>query len=264
MAKLSAIITTLNNAETLDACIESVKWADEIVVLDSYSTDSTVDIIKKHGCVFFQHEFMGFGPQKQMAAEKASNNWVLLLDADEEVSPELQVEIQQLFKGEPEADGYDIPRQEQLFWKMCSLWVRPNYFLRLFKKSSGGLTDMPVHAAPKVKGTVRRLKHVFYHFGERSIHQKVSKINNYSTGLVEDKIKKGKKCIPIVHFILYPPFVFLQTFVFKRNFVNGWAGFITSVTMAYYAFLKYAKLYEHQKIQKFGGTLLPPNAPDRN
>lgn len=262
MIKLSAFITTYNNDDTLAACIDSVAWADEIVVLDSFSQDKTVELAKQRGCEVFQHEFMGYGPQKQMALEKTSHDWVILLDADEELSPALQTEIQALLKKGADADGYEIARQEQLFWKMCSTAVRLNYYLRLFNKTRGHVSDMPVHAAPKVKGTIKKLEHVFYHYGERSIHIKVEKINSYSTGLVRDKVNKGKRCRPWLHLIVYPPFVFLRSYLFKRNFLNGWAGFITSVTMGYYAFLKYAKLYEHAQFQRYGTSLLPPNAPD--
>lgn len=263
MTKLSVIITTFNNEETIGICLGSVKWADEIVVLDSFSTDSTLEIVKGFQCEIFQHAFLGYGPQKQMALEKTSNEWVLLLDADEELSPELQTEIQNLMHKGPAVDGYDIPRQEQLFWKMCSLLVRPNYYLRLFNKNAGKVSDMPVHAAPKVSGVTQKLEKVFYHYGERSIHIKIDKINHYSTGLVEDKVKKGKSCIPFLHLLVYPPWVFFQTYLFKRNFLNGWAGVITSITMSFYAFSKYAKLYEHQQLKKHGANLLPPNAPDR-
>jgi hypothetical protein len=198
-----------------------------------------------------------------MALEKTTNDWVLLLDADEEVSPELKSEIQHVLQAGPGVDGYEIPRQEQLFWKMCTLSVRPNYYLRLFNKNAGGVSDMPVHAAPKITGPTHKLKQVFYHYGERTIHIKVDKINHYSTGLVEDKVKKRKRCIPFLHLLVYPPIVFIQTYLFKRNFLNGWAGVITSMTMSFYAFLKYAKLYEHRQFEKHGADLLPPTAPDR-
>lgn len=262
MNKLSAFITTFNNSKTLAACLEAIKWADEIVLLDSFSSDDTLQIAKQFGCKIFQHKFEGYGPQKQMAMGHTSNDWVLLLDADEVLSPALQGEIQSLMRSGPEKDGYVIPRQEQLFWRMCSTRVRMNYFLRLFNKRKGSISDMPIHAAPKLEGTIGRLKAVFYHYGEVNIHTKVEKMNHYSTGLVEDKVTKGRKSHPWVMLIFYPPLAFLRSYLFKRNFVNGWAGFISSVTMAYYVFLKYAKLYEHEQVVKHGKSLLPESAPD--
>lgn len=256
MTPLSAFITTFNNERTLPACLESVKWADEIVVLDSFSTDNTEKIARDYGCKFFQHSFMGYGPQKQMALEHTTNKWVLLLDADEVLSPESQKEIRSLLEEGPTAAGYSLPRQEQLFWKMSSPHVRMNHFLRLFDKTKGQVTNMPIHAAPEVRGPVIKLNHPFYHYGETSIHVKVDKINHYSTGLVADKQAKGKHANPWV-MVFYPPFFFIRSYFFKRGFLNGWAGFIGSVTMAYYAFLKYAKLYEAEQFTKYGNSLLP-------
>ncbi len=254
--KLSAFVTTYNNARTLSACLESVKWADEIVVLDSFSTDDTEKIARAYGSKFSQHKFMGYGPQKQMALEQTSNRWVLLLDADEVLSPQSQAEIRALMAKGPDADGYTLPRQEQLFWKMSSPRVRMNHFLRLFDKTRGHVSDMPIHAAPKVQGMVKKLQHPFYHFGETSVHVKVDKINHYSTGLVADKQARGKRANPWI-MVFYPPLFFVRSYLFKRSFLNGWAGFIGSVTMAYYVFLKYAKLYEAEQFARYGDSLLP-------
>lgn len=260
MQKLSAFITTFNNAHTLVTTLESVKWADEIVLLDSFSTDATLEIAARYGCKIFQHRFLGYGPQKQMALEHTTHRWVLLLDADEALSPALQDEVRALLARGPEYDGYTMPRQEQMFWRMNSLHVRMNHFLRLFDKQKGRLNDVPVHAAPEVDGSIGRLKAPFYHFGEVDIHTKVEKINSYSTGLVADKVAKRQSANPL-RMVFYPPFAFVRLYIFKRNFLNGWGGFIVSVSGAFYAFLKYAKLYEYRQFEKHGARLLPPGAP---
>lgn len=260
MEKLSVFITTFNNERTLAATLESVKWAEEIVVLDSFSTDSTLEIASRYGSHVFQHRFLGYGPQKQMALEHTTNRWVLLLDADEALSPESQTEIRELLQRGLDCDGYALPRQEQLFWRMIHPQVRMNYFLRLFDRSKGRLSDMPVHAAPKVDGKIGRLQHPFYHFGETDIHTKVEKMNSYSTGLVADKVARHQSANPW-RLVLYPPFAFLRLYIFKRNFLNGWAGFITSVVGAFYAFLKYAKLYEYRQFEKYGASMMPPGSP---
>lgn len=246
MEKLSVFITTFNNAKTLPICLDSVRWADEIVVLDSNSTDATPEIARRYGCQLFFHEFLGYGRQKQLALDKTTHEWVLLLDADEALSPELQDEIRALLKTTPVADGYEIPRLEQVFWRMCNPKTRLNHFLRLFRKTKGHVSTMPIHAAPKVDGVIARLKHAFYHFGEIDIHTKVEKVNGYSTGLVQDKIGKGKRRVGLT-MIFYPPLYFIKTYFFKRNFYNGWAGFITSVIAAFYVFLKYAKVHEYHQ-----------------
>ena len=258
MEKVSAFVTTFNNADTLEACLESVKWADEIVLLDSYSTDDTLRIAERFGCRIFQQTFLGYGPQKQSALEKTIHRWVLLLDADEALSAPLQREIRDLLRRTPACDGYEFPRQEQVFWRMGSTSSRLNHFLRLFDKTKGAISDMPVHAAPKVTGRIGRLRNPFFHFGETDIHTKVEKINGYSTGLVADKVARGTSANPWV-MVVYPPVYFLRLYLFKRNFLNGWAGFISSVVGSFYAFLKYAKLYEHHR-KKEGGF---PSAPSR-
>ena len=260
MEKLSVFITTYNNEKTLPNCLNSVKWADEIVVLDSFSTDDTVSIARSFNCRVFQHDFLGYGLQKQSALEKTTHDWALLLDADEMVSPGLESEIRRLLTDGPVYDGYELPRQEQLFWRMSSAAARFNFHLRLFRKAVAHVSLNAVHAAPKVNGSVGRLRHPFYHFGETSIHVKEEKINAYSTGLVEEKAAMRKKGA-LLMCIFYPPWAFFQSYVLKRNFLSGSAGFIASIINAHYAFLKYAKLLEWYKIRKHGATLLPPGAP---
>ena len=258
--RLSVFITTFNNGRTLGACLESVKWADEIIVLDSCSTDDTLLTARRYGARISQHEFLGYGAQKRLALAATTHDWVLLLDADEALSPGLQAEIRQLLESGPAVDGYEMPRQEQLFWRMYSAATRMNHYLRLFDKRKGDIDDMPVHAAPKVRGRVARLKAPLYHYGETDIHAKVEKINAYSTGLVTDKLKKRRWGIALI-MVLYPPLFFVRSYLFKRNVLNGWAGFINSVIAAFYVFLKYAKLYEYGQFAKHGTRLLPDGAP---
>ena len=258
--RLSVFITTYNKGRTLTACLDSVRWADEFVVLVSLSTDDTLAIAQQYGARISQHEFMGYGPQKRMALAATTHDWVLLLDADEALSPVLQTEIRRLLIQGPDADGYEIPRQEQMFWRMYNPATRMNYYLRLFDKRQGSIDDMPIHAAPKVRGRIARIKAPLYHYGETDIHTKVEKINSYSTGLVADKIKRQRWGIPFI-MLFYPPLFFIRSYLFKRNFLNGWAGFINSVIAAFYVFLKYAKLYEHRQFAKYGTRLLPDDAP---
>ena len=257
---LSVFVTTFNNARSLAGCLESVQWAGEIVLLDSFSTDETLDIARRHGCVIHQHKFMGYGRQKQMAMELTRNRWVLLLDADEMLSPELQREIRELLETGPTADGYWLRRHEQHYWRMSSFAVRPDYFLRLFDKAKGRITEKPVHAAPAVSGSTMRLRHHFLHFGMPTIHTKVRKIKDYSSGLVKDKVARGKPGNPMM-MVCYPPFYFLRHYLVERQFANGWVGFIGAAINAFYVFLKYAKLYEHYQFERHGSSKLPKGAP---
>lgn len=260
MEKLSVCITTFNNERTLGACLESVTWADEIVLLDSFSTDKTLDIARHYGCRISQHAFLGYGKQKQMAIDMAQHRWVLLLDADEAVTIDLQQQIRQALQSGPDADAYELPRLEQVLWRMNHPKTRLNYFLRLFDKTKTRMSDMPIHAAPKTDSAVKKLHGCFYHYAETDVHAKVEKVNWYSTGVVADKVAKGKKPNPWI-MVFYPPVYFLRSYIFKRNFLNGWPGFITSVAGAFYAFLKYAKLYEYHQRARYGDSLLPKGAP---
>jgi glycosyltransferase involved in cell wall biosynthesis len=258
--RLSVFITTYNNGRTLTACLESVQWADEIVVLDSFSIDDTLSIAQRYGARVAQHEFMGYGAQKRMALAMTTHDWVLLLDADEALSPGLQTEIRRLLQDGPTMDAYEIPRQEQMFWRMYNPATRMNHYLRLFDKRKGSIDDVPIHAAPKAQGRITRLKAPFYHYGETDIHTKVEKINAYSSGVVVEKLRKQRRGIRLI-MVFYPPLFFIRSYLFKRNFLNGWAGFINSVIAAFYVFLKYAKLYEHRQFAKYGTRLLPDDAP---
>lgn len=260
MIPLSVFVTTYNNASTIGPCLASVAWADDVLVLDSFSNDDTVAIARSHGCRVMQHEFLGYGRQKQLALDNTRHDWVLFLDADEALSPELISELQELLEKPLEADGFEIPRQEQLFWTMCSRSTAMNHYLRLFDKSKTHFTTMPIHASPDIGGQTRRLVHPFYHFGEPDIHTKVEKINGYSTGLVADKVARKQHANPLI-LLIYPPLFFLKLYLLKRNFLNGWGGFITSVTGAFYVFLKYAKLYEYRQFERLGESQMPPNAP---
>ncbi|MEM1092360.1 MAG: glycosyltransferase family 2 protein [Pseudomonadota bacterium] len=246
MPELSVFITTFNNDRTLKQLLDSVAFADEIVVLDSFSTDDTVALAEAAGCVVSQAPFAGYGPQKQAALELTSHRWVLLMDADEMLTAKGAETIQALLRSEPACAGYRLPRIEQMFWRLQSPRSRLNDFLRLFDKTRGRVSDMPIHAAPEVDGPVARLEAPFIHYGEIDIHTKVDKINHYSTGLVEDKQRRGQR-FTRARMLLYPPWFFLRGYVFKRQFLNGWAGLISSVVGAFYVFLKYAKLYESRQ-----------------
>lgn len=242
---LSVFVTTFNNAATLPACLASVAFAAEIVVLDSGSSDDTQAIARAHGAQVFVEPLKGYGPQKQSALDKTTHDWVLLLDADEELTPEAAEEIQRVL-ADPQAAGYSLPRREWMFWRWPHPATRLNHFLRLFDKRRGRIGDDPVHAAPKVDGAVQRLHAAFLHHGERDLHTKIDKLNHYSSGLLAD-LRPGKQRWLLPRMLLYPPFVFLRHYLFKRQFLNGSAGFIASASMAWYAFLKSAKRLEARK-----------------
>jgi len=242
---LSAVVTTLDNAATLDACLQSLRFCDEIVVLDSGSGDGTQAIAGRFGARVFVEPFKGYGPQKQSAIDKAAHDWVLLLDADEFLGEGAQALIESELQA-PRAQGYRLPRREWLFWRWPHPATRPNWQLRLFRRSCGGMNAVPVHAAPEVRGPVLELAAEFRHYGEPELAVRVDKINRYSSGLVAHK-RARRPALLGLRLLLYPSLAFFRFYVLKRYFLNGWAGYFAARSMAFYAFLKYAKVLEAER-----------------
>lgn len=247
----SAVITTLNNADTLELCLHSLSGADEIVVLDSGSQDGTREMAKAFGARVAEQAFLGYGAQKQAAVNQARHDWVLLLDADEALSPELAVELAELMARGPSCMAYRVRRREQLFW----LWQRTGTKLidavRLFHRSHGHLSDEAVHAAVVVKGEIGCLQGDLLHYGEVDLHHKVARINAYSSGMTPSRLKRRTACLRL-RMVFYPSVAFLREYLLRRQFVNGWAGYIAARTSAFYAFLKYAKIYDAQRSRPSG------------
>lgn len=241
-APLSCVVTTLDNAATLDECLASLAFCDEIVVLDSGSTDATLAIAERHGARVHSQPFAGYSAQKQAALDLAQHDWTLLLDADEFLSDAARAEIERELIA-PRADGYRLPRQEWLFWRWTHPRTLPNWQLRLLRRSRGRMNAVPIHAEPEVQGKVIDLRAPFRHRGEANIAVRVDKINRYSSGLVEHKRARGVRLLGL-RLLLYPWIAFARFYFIKRYFLNGWAGFIAARVHAFYAFLKYAKLHE--------------------
>ena len=245
MPRVSGVVTTLDNGATLDACLASLAWCDERVVLDSGSADETLAIAARHGARIAQQPFAGYGPQKQAAINLASGDWILLLDADEHLTDAGRAAIQRELAA-PRAEGYRLPRQEWLFWRWAHPRSRANWQLRLFRKTVGRMNAVPVHAAPIVDGRVLDLPAPFRHYGEPTLADRVDKVNRYSTGLVAHK--RGKRIrFMALRLLLYPTVAFLKLYLGKRYILNGWAGYFAARTQAFYAFLKYAKVLEARR-----------------
>jgi glycosyltransferase involved in cell wall biosynthesis len=227
----------------LQKCLESLQFCDEIIVLDSDSSDGTRDIAKTYQAKIHIETFKGYGPQKQSAINKASFEWVLLLDADEFLDTSASAIILKAIASK-NCDAYRLPRQEYLFWRWPHRWTRANWQLRLFRRQKAAMNNVPVHAAPEVQGRVENLRLAFFHYGEENLARRVDKINHYSTGLLEQK-----KSTPLMaaRILLYPSFVFFRFYFLKRYFLNGWAGYLAARTQAFYAFLKYAKRLEQAR-----------------
>jgi glycosyltransferase involved in cell wall biosynthesis len=257
---LSASILTYNSERTLEFCLESVRFVDEIVILDSLSTDATLDIARKFGCRVHQQAFAGYGRQREDGWNLARTDWVLVLDSDEALSPGLAEEIRAIREDGPRADGYDMPRQEQLYWTMASARMHLTRFLRLFDRRRARMSDKPVHAAPIVEGRIGHLRHPIRHYSKGDVHGRVHTANEYSTDLVRHGLVRGRGRNPL-WMAAYPPVYFLRSYLLHRHFLNGWAGFIAAATSAFYVFLKCAKVYEATQVARHGNRLLPDPVP---
>jgi len=246
MIKLSAVITCFNNEDTIVKCIESLKFVDEIIVLDSLSTDKTMDLLQPLKCRVHQQKFKGYSQQKQDAINLCSHDWVFLLDSDEFLTDQAQETIKSWKSQTPKAEAYELPRREWVFWQWSRSWVHMNKFVRLFDKTKAKVSNDLVHESIQSSGRISILNAIIKHYGETSIQRKLEKINQYSQLAAEQKFKQGKKVHPI-KLMVYPVWCFFKQYFIRRQILNGWAGFVNAKLNTKYAFLKYAKLYELQQ-----------------
>ncbi|MFH1699250.1 MAG: glycosyltransferase family 2 protein [Candidatus Zixiibacteriota bacterium] len=255
--KISAILITKNEEANIERCLQSVSWTDEIVIVDSHSTDQTIEIAQKYGARIYSPEWTGFGQAKQYALDKATGDWILSIDADEEISFTLKNEILQLLENDPPNDGYYIPRKTQFLgkWILFSGWY-PDYVLRLFKKCSGRFTDVLVHEKVEVDGQTGRLHNPMMHYSYPTLEDYLRKLDQYSTLGAEELFKRGQKCSP--YFLaIKPPFSFLRKLVFQKGWRDGWEGFLIAYLTSTGTLLKYAKLRSmHIEAQKSKRTAL--------
>jgi len=246
--KLTVIIPCKNEEANIRLCIESVLGiSDEIIVADSGSTDRTLEIAKEYNCRIIEREYVYSADFKNWAIPQAKNKWVLIVDADERVTPELAEEIKQELQGEPRYDGYIIFRRNYLFGHVVkrSGWGTDNV-LRLFKRDISRYKDMRVHSEIVVEtGRVGKLKGKFEHFSYWNFGQIIKKHERYAAWAAEDLRDKGVKS-GFLHLTFLPMWRFFRQYVIQRGFLDGIPGLMVSTISMYYVFLKYAKLWAMQ------------------
>lgn len=245
---LSVVITSFNSASTLDACLSSVCWADDIVVLDSGSTDATVAIATHYGARVASQPFAGYSAQKQAAIDLAEHRWVLLLDSDEAMPADAQSRIRQVLAA-PGYAGYLLWRREWIFWQWQSPRSRLNHYVRLFDRTRARMSAHQVHEEVQVDGAVGVLELVLDHYGERDIAGRVDKANRYSSLQVADLGEKGARGVRL-RMLTNASAAFIRYYLLRGHWRSGWAGFIAARIHAFYAFLKYAKLYEAARMRQ--------------
>ncbi|HLS51504.1 MAG TPA: glycosyltransferase family 2 protein [Burkholderiaceae bacterium] len=242
MTTLSVIIITKNEAAHIAACIDSVAFADEIVVVDSGSTDDTVKIAQDKGAhVVVTDDWPGFGPQKNRALNLASKEWVLSIDADERVTPQLALEIQGVLQ-KPTAQAYEIARQSQY----CGRWMKhsgwwPDYILRLFKRDVGRFTDAAVHEKVVVNCAPQRLKEHFLHYPYANLEEHIDKLNRYSSDAAIMMREKGRATSPLGA-AGHAFWTFIRIYFLRRGFLDGRQGFTLAMMASAGSFFRYTKL----------------------
>jgi len=241
MPKLSVIIITKNEAQNIHACLESVAWADEIIVVDSGSSDETVEICKKFGAKVFVHDWPGFGMQKNRALSYATHEWVFSIDADERVTPELRAEMIQAVN-EERAQGFYLPRLSQFFGKFVhhSGWY-PDYVLRLFKRDAGKFTDSLVHESVLLTGQTGKLKNPLLHYSYLTTGDVERKVEHYSTSAAQQMFQSGGRSNWLAA-ILRAGWAFMRTYVLRLGMLDGSAGWSIACMNARTTYLKYRKL----------------------
>ncbi|MBF8258776.1 MAG: hypothetical protein HW377_1150 [Actinobacteria bacterium] len=245
--KISAVVIALDEGRNIAACLESLRWADEIVVVDSGSSDGTKEIARRYTEKVFDVPWKGFGPQKQAAVELSSNDIVLNVDCDERVTPELAEEIATLLSMPGITAAYTVPRRTFLGGKEirhCG-WY-PDRTTRLFDRTRARFSADLVHERVEVSGETGSLKGHLLHYSFSGIGEMIPKINRYSDLSARQMYERGKRC-GIADLTLRPAFAFLKTYLLRLGFLDGVEGVVISATTGWLAFAKYAKLRELER-----------------
>src|SRR5881227_1782909 len=239
--KITATIIALNEERNIARAIESLRCSDEILVIDSGSVDRTVELAQNWGARVVETDWRGYAGQKNWAAEQASHDWILSLDADEAVSEALEAEIWGLKKSGPRYDAYTMPRLARYLgrWILHSGWY-PDRKIRLYDRRKAKWVGDFVHESVQVKGHVGRLEGNILHFTCDSLSEHLKSLDRYTT-LAAQELAAHKVPVPLWSLIFDPPWNFVRAYVLQRGFMDGLEGLIISYMAAFYTFLKYSK-----------------------
>ncbi len=251
LVKLSVITLALNEEQHIADCLKSVAWADEIIVVDSGSTDKTIELAKGYTNNVLSVEWRGYGATRNIALDIAAGEWILWLDADERVTNQLAGEIQAVLQvNDNSVDGYTVPRQAYFLGK----WIRhcgwyPGRVTRLFRKSKSRFTESNVHEQIKVAGRIGELKNDLLHFTDPDLHHYFNKFNRYTSLAARDLAAAGRE-FSLYDILVRPSFMFFKMYILKRGFLDGLQGFILCIVSSAYVFTKYAKLWEMKNVPR--------------
>jgi glycosyltransferase involved in cell wall biosynthesis len=257
-AKLSVIITTFNEEVNIAECIQSVLWADEILVVDSFSADRTVAEVQRFPVRLLQREYYGSAAQKNWALDRVEHEWVLIVDADERVTPELAEEILRLLATKPPVDGYFIRRENVFVDRVMrhSGWSTDKV-IRLFRRDKGRYPNRRVHADLAIAGPTPLLDHAFLHYTFRSFDQYFDKFLNYAEWGAAQAFREGRQA-GVVEIAGRPLWRFFRTYVLQLGLLDGLHGLVLCSLQAFGVFLKYARLWEYRLRTSRGEQIVLP------
>lgn len=246
--KISAAIITFNEEQNIARTLDKLAWCDEILIIDSYSTDKTVEICESYKAKIYLKKFNGYGEQKQFMVSKCSHDWILSLDADEVLSDELIEEINIEFsKDILPYNAYLLNRKHVYLGRVFKYGYLKNIpILRLFNKQKANFSGKKVHETVVFKGKKGRFKNSFFHYTATSIEQINFKKNRYASLVSDEYLKKRKKVNLFILLFKYP-FSFFKEYIIRGNILNGYEGYVWSVYIAEYSVLKYLKLIQKKK-----------------
>ncbi len=246
---LSVVLITLNEEKNIERALKSVSWANEVVIYDSGSTDQTVSIAQKMGAKVVSGPWLGFGPTKKAATQLASHDWILSIDADEEVSVELAFEIQNRLVKLDAQTAYRLPRLSFFLgrWIKHGGWY-PDYQTRLFNRVHANWNDLNVHEKVEASHYQKLTSHL-NHYVFTGIEHQVHTNNKYSSLLAEQLHRSGKR-FSWFHFFSKPKVKFLECYIWKLGMLDGWAGYVIARNAAHSIFMKWAKLREIEKFKE--------------
>lgn len=246
--KLSVLIITYNEEKNIKDCLESVKWADEIVLVDAESTDNTANIANNYTDKIFTRKWDGYSNQRTFSLHQASYDWVLSLDADERVTEELRKEIEVILNNDNNINGYYIPRRNYFLDKeITSCFWYPDYQLRLFKKDSARVNIRKVHEGFEVEGNKGYLKGDLIHLTHQNLTDTFKKINEYSSLQAEEKVNSRR--IKPCDIVLHPIAAFLNHFISRKGYKDGIYGLMVSLVHMMTNMMTYMKIWEIQNIK---------------
>lgn len=254
MSGLSVVIVTQNEQDRIRQCLESVAWADEIIIVDAFSTDRTIELCRPYTDKIYSRRWDGFIPQKNYALSLATKEWLLSLDADEQLSGQVQTEIKDVLKGQdPDCAAYSMPRKTWYLgrWMLHSGWY-PDRKVRLIRKGTALWGGIEPHDVLQAKGRVCALKGDILHYSFRNLSHHIKKLDYFTDAASMELIKSGRRA-GIQGMVMHPAGMFFKMFVLKKGFLDGMQGFIAAGVSAFHVFMKYAKAWEAGKgIQEKG------------